>query len=62
MNYELTDLGKLQLAKVDQYWPFKKQRDYDMNNSQLRSPYLNVRKCAIAALVVECQKREKESA
>ena len=61
MNYEITEAGKLRLEKAKKYWPFLKQRDYDMNNSHLRSPYLTVRKCAIAMLVIECQKREKET-
>lgn len=56
----MDDLGKLQLEKAKKFWPFLNQRDYDMNNNQLRSPYLTVRRCAIASLVIECQKREKE--
>ena len=56
----MKELEKLNLEKTNKFWPFLKQRDDDMNNSHLRSSYLTVRKCAIAALVIECQKREKE--
>jgi len=56
----MKELEKLNLEKTNKFWPFLKQRDYDMNNNQLRSPYLTIRRCAIASLVIECQKREKE--